>query len=151
MPPRVPTALEKEPRFVEERIKTYEGVDVFLLCFSVFWGKALANIGSFWIPEIRKTLPDVPFVIVGTKTDFRPGFPGYRPGSLRMGPGEQPDFVDFLAAKDFARNNGAFDYLECAALAGSSGANGVNAVFLAASKAAEAHMLMNQRCSCCLI
>lgn len=154
---RVPIAFQDAKQAIEQRVKSYKGVNVFIVCYSVFWKKALDNVASFWIPEIQSACPDVPFILVGTKTDFRPGYPGYVAGSLdihmHLPNGEKPEFVDYLEAKEFAGEHGAQDYLECAAKAGNSGANGVNAVFSAAAKVAESHMPSDKddSCSCCLM
>ncbi|KAJ7844937.1 rho-related GTP-binding protein RhoB-like protein [Mycena olivaceomarginata] len=49
----------------------YTGVDVFLLCFAADGPASLRNVQKKWIQEVRHFCPDVPFVLVGCKTDMR--------------------------------------------------------------------------------
>jgi len=49
----------------------YPGTDVFLVCFSVVRPTSLYNVRDKWLPEIRKYLPKVPIVLVGTQIDLR--------------------------------------------------------------------------------
>eukprot|EP01107_Rhizomastix_libera_P010557 TRINITY_DN2731_c0_g1_i2.p2 TRINITY_DN2731_c0_g1~~TRINITY_DN2731_c0_g1_i2.p2 ORF type:complete len:197 (-),score=25.80 TRINITY_DN2731_c0_g1_i2:679-1269(-) len=50
---------------------SYPQTDVFLLCFSVASPPSFENISSKWSPEIAFHCPEVPFIIVGMKTDLR--------------------------------------------------------------------------------
>lgn len=162
-PPQVPIDLENHPTVVKQRIKSYEGVHAFLLCYSVFWSPALDAIKDRWIPEIQSAFLNPshlgdksgrstpPFIIVGTKTDARPGYPGYKPDILasQLEPDEAPAFVDFLDAKCIAQECGAEKYLECTARVGNAGANGVNAVFAAAINAGRMQMKTTAHCVQC--
>lgn len=50
---------------------SYPGTDVFLVCFSVASRTSYEHATEKWFPEIRHHCPDVPIVLVGTKTDLR--------------------------------------------------------------------------------
>jgi len=49
----------------------YPGCDVILVCFSVVRPTSLSNVRHKWVPEMKKHLPKVPIVVVGTQTDLR--------------------------------------------------------------------------------
>jgi Ras-related C3 botulinum toxin substrate 1 len=50
---------------------SYPQTDIFLVCFSVVSRTSYDNVKSKWVPEIKKHMPDAPFMIVGTKIDLR--------------------------------------------------------------------------------
>jgi len=57
-----------------ETIRTttcFPNTHVFILCFSVVHPDSFHNIKQKWLEELRKSSPDTPFVLVGTKTDQR--------------------------------------------------------------------------------
>ena len=45
--------------------------DVFLICFPVTQPKLYEGIRTKWYPELKTRNPDVPIILVGTKTDLR--------------------------------------------------------------------------------
>ncbi|XP_059615074.1 ras-like GTP-binding protein RhoL [Phlebotomus argentipes] len=49
----------------------YKQADAFLLCYSILERTSFDNIELKWIPELRRTRPNVPIVLVGTKKDLR--------------------------------------------------------------------------------
>jgi GTPase SAR1 family protein len=49
---------------------SYPGTQVFLLCFSCVSLGSFNNIQAKWHPEIKHYCPDVPFILVGTKSDL---------------------------------------------------------------------------------
>lgn len=49
----------------------YPETDVVLICFSVMWRDSLLNVSSRWCPEVRHFCPNVPILLVGTKSDLR--------------------------------------------------------------------------------
>jgi len=49
----------------------YPDSDVFLVCFSVINPTSFQNISKRWLPEIRRTCPKAPIILVGTKSDRR--------------------------------------------------------------------------------
>ena len=58
---------------VDDRIRplSYPQTDIFLVCFSVVSPTTYDNISKKWLPELRHHSPDVPFLLIGTKTDLR--------------------------------------------------------------------------------
>jgi len=57
-----------------EMIRTttcFPNTHVFILCFSVVHPDSFHNIKQKWLEELKKSCPDTPFILVGTKTDLR--------------------------------------------------------------------------------
>ncbi|GAM25692.1 hypothetical protein SAMD00019534_088670 [Acytostelium subglobosum LB1] len=50
---------------------SYPGADVVLLCFSTISQASYEAIRDRWAPEVNHYIPDVPLILVGTKTDLR--------------------------------------------------------------------------------
>ena len=50
---------------------SYPGTDVFVVCFSVASRSSFENVTQKWTPEVRHFGPDVPILLLGTKTDLR--------------------------------------------------------------------------------
>jgi len=89
---------------------SYPQTDVFLLCFSVVNPSSFDNVTVKWHREIISNCPNVPIILVGTKTDLR----------------EEKDVIDQLKTKGMAvvtpeqgqskaQEIGAKKYLECSA------------------------------------
>lgn len=49
----------------------YPNTHVFVMCFSTVDPSSLDNITTKWIPEVRQSWPNAPFLLVGTKSDLR--------------------------------------------------------------------------------
>lgn len=56
--------------FENIRTLSYPGTHCLLACYSTVSKTSLDNIKSLWIPEMKKTIPNTPFVLVGTKADL---------------------------------------------------------------------------------
>jgi len=57
-----------------ETIRTttcFPNTHVFILCFSVVHPDSFHNIKQKWLEELRKSCPDTPYILVGTKIDMR--------------------------------------------------------------------------------
>jgi len=57
-----------------ETIRTttcFPNTHVFILCFSVVHPDSFHNIKQKWLEELKKSCPDTPYILVGTKTDLR--------------------------------------------------------------------------------
>ena len=52
---------------------SYPCTDVFMVCFSVTDRVSFDNVKFKWIPELTNYAPDVPIILVGTKSDLREG------------------------------------------------------------------------------
>lgn len=67
----------------------------------------MENIRDKWYPELRRYSPNVPFILVGTQADRRPGA------------GSGPSSSSFVAPSEglkLAKEIGAIGYFECSAL-----------------------------------
>jgi len=53
------------------RLAKYKTSHVIAVCFSVTDPSSLQNVSTKWLPEIRATVPLVPILLVGTKSDLR--------------------------------------------------------------------------------
>merc|ERR1712035_302253 len=90
---------------------SYPQTDVFLVCFSIISRTSFDNLESKWLPEIRHHCPNVPVVLVGTKSDLR------------------DDPYSLETCKKF----GASGYVECSALTHEN----INEVFNEALRASQ--------------
>ena len=53
------------------RPMAYPDTQVFLVCYSVVLPSSFQNAREKWVPEIRKSNPKTPFLLVGTQADRR--------------------------------------------------------------------------------
>ncbi|CAK8680481.1 cell division control protein 42 homolog [Clavelina lepadiformis] len=100
-----------QDEFDNMRPLCYPGTDVILVCFSVVRPTSLCNVRDKWLPEIKKYLPKIPIVLVGTQTDLRSSV-DVLVDLARYS--EHP--VTEEEGIDFARECGATRYMECSAL-----------------------------------
>mmetsp|Transcript_18455 Transcript_18455/g.46936 ORF Transcript_18455/g.46936 Transcript_18455/m.46936 type:complete len:192 (-) Transcript_18455:152-727(-) len=105
---------------------SYANANVFLVCFSIVNPVSFENVSSKWYPEVVHFCPDVPQILVGTKTDLR-----HDDATLEKlrSQGQQPIALD--QANDLAKKIKAVKYLECSAKTG----NNLKTVFDEAVKA----------------
>lgn len=89
---------------------SYPDTDVFLLCFNVMLPSTLRSITDHWLPEITRSSPNTPIILVGTQSDLRSNI-GLVIDLCKSG--EQP--VSESKARMLAEELYA-DYLECSAL-----------------------------------
>lgn len=92
---------------------SYPGTDVFLVCFSLVSKVSLENVKNVWIPEISEACPDVPFVLVGLKSDLRDGYSKEKEGEYKSN-GWQP--IPSELGEQMKKEIGAKCYIECSAL-----------------------------------
>jgi Ras-related C3 botulinum toxin substrate 1 len=108
---------------------SYPQTDVFLVCFSVVSPPSFENITVKWIPELKHHCPQVPLILVGTKSDLR----------------DDPETIMYLSSQGMypvkretavkvASKIKAFKYIETSALTG----KGLKLVFEEATRAAFA-------------
>ncbi|GME85450.1 unnamed protein product [Ambrosiozyma monospora] len=57
--------------FKDLRTPVYAEIDMVIACYSIDSSVSLANIQDVWIPEVKQTNPDVPIVLVATKSDLK--------------------------------------------------------------------------------
>mmetsp|Transcript_60229 Transcript_60229/g.83673 ORF Transcript_60229/g.83673 Transcript_60229/m.83673 type:complete len:204 (-) Transcript_60229:229-840(-) len=95
------------------RIRTlsYPKTDIFILCFSVVNHPSFINVKDRWYVEIKHHCPNVPMLIVGTKSDLRTDENALE--SLKK-EGKSPISED--EANAMVKDLGALKYLECSAL-----------------------------------
>jgi Rho family protein len=85
------------------RVLSYPEVNVLLVCFSIDSPTSLDNVVDKWVPEVSHFCPDIPFLLVGLKSDLRD--PG---SSVRT-------LITPEQGKLTAKQIGAVEYIECSA------------------------------------
>jgi len=90
---------------------SYPQTDVFLVCFSVISTSSFENVKTKWVPEIQHHAPNVPIVLVGTKSDLRKD-----DGTIKQLNSRNQTMVTVENAQRMAKEIGAVSFLECSAL-----------------------------------
>ena len=85
---------------------SYPSTDVFLICYSIISQASLDNVEGRWIGEIEQYCPGVPYLLVGTKADFRE----------EMDIRNSPKIISEQDGQEMASKIGAKKYIECSAL-----------------------------------
>lgn len=95
-----------------ERLRplSYPNTDCFILCFSIMNRASYENVISKWCPEVRHHCPQVPIILVGTKTDLRK---------------EGKESISHSEGKQLGNKIKAAKYLECSAIRN----EGLNEIF----------------------
>uniref|UniRef100_A0A8C6TVX9 Rho-related GTP-binding protein RhoG n=1 Tax=Neogobius melanostomus TaxID=47308 RepID=A0A8C6TVX9_9GOBI len=96
--------------YIRCRPLSYPQTDVFLVCFSVVSPSSYENVREKWVPEITHHCPDVPFLLVGTRTDLR----GDRGELDKLAANKQRPLQPEDGEK-LARELRAVKYMECSA------------------------------------
>ncbi len=104
--------------YKDMRPLSYPDTNVFLVCFAVNSQVSFSNVEAKWVLEIRENCPDVPMILVGTKSDLRK---------------DSKNPVTVEQASALAKKVKAVCYMECSALT----QDGLAAVF---DKAVEVSM-----------
>jgi len=89
---------------------SYHNTDIFILCYCVSDRSSLENLKNKWIPEIKNNDKNVPFVIVGTKSDLRRDQEYL--DKLRL---KGQDIVSSHQVDQISRDYGAVSVMECSA------------------------------------
>jgi len=90
---------------------SYPGTDVFLICFSIFSPESCQSVISKWYPEISTHAPDVPIILVGTKSDLRS-----KQDAIQVLKENNQAPITTEQGIELAKKIGAKKYLECSAL-----------------------------------
>jgi len=90
---------------------SYPQTDVFLVCFSVISNSSFENVKTKWVPEIQHHAPNVPILLVGTKSDLRKD-----DNTIKQLNSRQQSMVTIDSAQRMAKEIGAVNFLECSAL-----------------------------------
>lgn len=107
----------------------YWGADVYLACYAIDRPISLANIRDKWVPDVSLYSPNIPIILVGSKSELRDS-QNLSKTDQKLVPKEDVAVV--------AKEIGALEYLECS----SATKDGVLAVFEAAARAV---LLADQR------
>jgi len=122
---------------------SYPQTDVFLVCFSVISSSSFENVKTKWVPEIQHHAPNVPILLVGTKSDLRKD-----DNTIKQLNSRQQTMVTVEAAQGMAKEIGAVNFLECSALT----QEGLKQVFDDAIRAAMSKPIKpNNRIPCNLL
>jgi len=111
-----------------ETIRTttcFPNTHVFILCFSVVHPDSFHNVKQKWLEELKKSCPDTPFVLVGTKADLRTDEETLRKLQEK---GREP--ISAKEGQKRAKEIKAKHYIECSA----KDVKSVNDVFVKAIK-----------------
>ncbi|XP_071752032.2 rho-related GTP-binding protein RhoG-like [Centroberyx gerrardi] len=90
---------------------SYPGADVIILCFSITSRSSYENVKLKWHPEVTHHCPNVPILLVGTKSDLR-----VDQGVLETLRGQNQTAVTQQQGAALAGQINAVKYLECAAI-----------------------------------
>jgi len=118
---------------------SYPQTDVFLVCFSVISNSSFENVKTKWVPEIQHHAPNVPILLVGTKSDLRKD----DDTATRLASRGQ-SMVNVDQAGAMAKEIGAVKFLECSALT----QEGLKQVFDDAIRAAMSKPAKTNRKGC---
>jgi Ras-related C3 botulinum toxin substrate 1 len=121
---------------------SYPQTDVFLICFSIISPSSFDNVKSKWWPEIQHHAPNVPLVLVGTKSDLRDDQEALR--SLAQ---KGLSLVPKAECEARMTEIGADAYFECSALT----QDGLKDVFDGAIKAATTSRAPPKKGGCILL
>jgi len=121
---------------------SYPQTDVFLVCFSVISSSSFENVKTKWVPEIQHHAPNVPILLVGTKSDLRKD-----DSTIKQLSSRNQSMVDIESAQRMSKEIGAVNFLECSALT----QEGLKQVFDEAIRAAMAIPKKKQRKPCDLL
>jgi len=90
---------------------SYPQTDVFLVCFSVISSSSFENVKTKWVPEIQHHAPNVPILLVGTKSDLRKD-----DSTIKQLNSRNQQMVTIESAQRMSKEIGAVNFLECSAL-----------------------------------
>jgi len=90
---------------------SYPQTDVFVVAYSVISPYSLDNVKAKWAPELHHHCPEVPIILVGTKSDLR-----NEPGVLGVLAAKGQHVVTPAEAQASAKEIGAVALMECSAL-----------------------------------
>ncbi|KAJ3649687.1 hypothetical protein Zmor_021414 [Zophobas morio] len=124
------------------RALQYPGTDVVLICFSVAWPDSLKNVYDRWWPEVKHFCPNVPILLIGTKSDIRED-----KQELTMLEQMKKRPVTREDAEAVAKRIRAMTYLECSAKTRFN----IHTVFAEATRAAISQKKKRYKPNCVLI
>ncbi|XP_071402992.1 rho-related GTP-binding protein RhoG-like [Centroberyx affinis] len=120
----------------------YPEANVIILCFSITSPSSYENVKHKWHPEVTHHCPNVPILLVGTKSDLC-----VDQGVLETLRGQNQTAVTQQQGAALARQINAVKYLECAAI----NQDGLNEVFDEAAHAFLNHQPTTTKKPCSLL
>ena len=104
------TILDTSGNHEDENLRapTYTACDAIAICFDLTDQASFSNIEKFWLPELKKLCPNVPFYITGCKRDSR--CDNFCTCSYDCCMQTENDFLQIV------QRTGAVAYIECSAL-----------------------------------
>jgi len=121
---------------------SYPQTDVFLVCFSVISQSSYENVKTKWVEEISHHCPDVPKLLIGTKSDLRTDME--TKNALQS---KGAEYVSTAQADKMCKDISAVKYLECSALT----QDGLKQVFDEAIRAALAPTKKEKKSMCLIL
>jgi len=115
---------------------------VVLICFSVSNEPSFERVTRVFVPEIKHHIPDVPIILVGTKSDYRNNTEiaeQLKKRNQKMVPKEK--------AEELAKHLKLHRYMECSALT----QEGLNEVFAEAVRAASSYHIEKRKKGKCIL
>ncbi len=91
----------------------YHKMDIIILCYAADSPDSLRRIVDYWVPEIKRHCPKVPFILVATKKDIRDD--ALYENSHIGGEGGKEGVVQTISGRRVAETVGAQKFLECSA------------------------------------
>eukprot|EP01090_Pellita_catalonica_P000933 TRINITY_DN10667_c0_g1_i1.p1 TRINITY_DN10667_c0_g1~~TRINITY_DN10667_c0_g1_i1.p1 ORF type:complete len:204 (-),score=32.74 TRINITY_DN10667_c0_g1_i1:107-673(-) len=85
---------------------SYANASVFLICFSMLNKISLENVKEKWSPEVNHFCPDIPKLLIGTKSD------------LIKEHSKTDEIVSEETAQHFAKSIGAEQFIACSSFTG---------------------------------
>lgn len=95
------------------RVLSYPEVNILLVCFAINSPASLDNVVDKWVPEVSHFCQDVPFILVGLKSDLRKN--ADNTGETIPGATKSKVNISVDQAKSVAARIGANRYMECSA------------------------------------
>ena len=107
--------------YLKLRKCAYRKTDAIVLCYSCDNPSSLRNIETNWLPEMREYVPNVPFILVGTRKDVRDEILDKLESSKERAPGDDDNSQQTVREKlvsedtgyEMAKAIGAHHFLEC--------------------------------------
>ena len=121
---------------------SYPQTDVFLICFSIISPASFDNVKSKWHPEICHHAPDIPLILVGTKSDLRNDT-----NTVNQLQQKGLSIISVQQANEMANSIKAQKFLECSALT----QDGLKMVFDEAIRAAMNKPTKKSKSKCTLL
>ena len=102
-------STQRQENYKKLRPLSYPQTDIFLICFSLVYPSSLESVENEWLPEIREHCPGTPFILVGTRSDYRDEFDQH--AEEYKARGWEP--IAYEKGLEMKNKLGGNDYIEC--------------------------------------